>query len=56
MTASKAKTPRRAHRGPRTGAGKKTRNLNQALLDRARQIKGLRALAAVGPIDRARIG
>ena len=80
MTASKAKAPRRLHRGSRTGAAKKTLNLDQALLDRARQtlgartetdtvtqaleavvrrgqqIDGLRALAALGPIDRARIG
>jgi len=80
MTASKAKALRRPHRGSRTGAAKKTLNLDQALLDRARQtlgartetdtvtqaleavvrrgqqIDGLRALAALGPIDRARIG
>lgn len=80
MTASKARAPRRPHRGSRTGAAKKTLNLDQALLDRARQtlgartetdtvtqaleavvhrgqqIDGLRALAELGPIDRARIG
>ncbi len=80
MTIRKTKTPRRPHRRPRTRPAKKTLNLDQALLTRARQtlgartetdtvtqaleavvrrgqqIDGLRTLATLGPIDRARIG
>ena len=80
MMVRKTKAAGRQRRHPRTGAAKKTLNLDQALLDRARQtlgartetdtvtqalesvvrrgqqIDGLRALATLGPIDRARIG
>lgn len=38
-----------------TGDRKKTLRLDQGLLDREQQVQGLRALAALGPIDAARI-
>jgi Arc/MetJ family transcription regulator len=79
MSSGKTKPASRPPRARRGQASKKTLNLDQALLDRARrtlgartetdtitqalevvvrrgeQIQGLRALAALGPIDRNRI-
>ncbi|HEU6450901.1 MAG TPA: hypothetical protein VFT57_05720 [Gemmatimonadaceae bacterium] len=79
MASGKTKPASRSPRARRGQASKKTLNLDQALLDRARlslgartetdtitqalelvvrrgeQIQGLRALAALGPIDSNRI-
>jgi Arc/MetJ family transcription regulator len=79
VPSSKTKPGDRRHSRRKSSASKKTLNLDQALLDRARQtlgartetdtitqaleavvrrgeqIQGLRALAALGPIDSGRI-
>jgi Arc/MetJ family transcription regulator len=79
MSPRKGQSGRRAHAGRRHRVVKKTLNIDQALLDRARralgartetdtvaraleavvrreqQIRGLDALAALGPIDASRI-